>query len=32
MVFNRSKTTFSPYYQEDMRTSRLPLKKQGVAP
>ncbi len=32
MVFNRSKTTFSPYYQEDMRSSRLPLKKQGVAP
>jgi Mrp family chromosome partitioning ATPase len=30
LVFNRSKTTFSPYYQEDMRGSRLPLKKQGV--
>jgi Mrp family chromosome partitioning ATPase len=32
LVFNRSKTTFSPYYQEDVRGSRLPLKKQGVAP
>jgi Mrp family chromosome partitioning ATPase/capsular polysaccharide biosynthesis protein len=30
LVFNRSKTTFSPYYQEDVRGSRLPLKKQGV--
>jgi len=32
LVYNRSKTTFSPYYQEDVRGSRLPLKKQGVAP
>jgi Mrp family chromosome partitioning ATPase/capsular polysaccharide biosynthesis protein len=32
LVFNRSKTTFSPYYQEDVRGPRLPLKKQGVAP
>ncbi len=32
LVFNRSKTTFSPYYQEDSRSGRLPLKKQGVAP
>ena len=32
LVFNRSKTSFSPYYQEDSRSGRLPLKKQGVAP
>jgi capsular exopolysaccharide synthesis family protein len=32
LVYNRSKTSFSPYYQEDVRGSRLPLKKQGVAP
>ena len=32
LVYNRSKTTFSPYYREDSRSSKLPLKKQGVAP
>jgi capsular exopolysaccharide synthesis family protein len=30
LVYNRSKITFSPYYHEDMRSSKLPSKKQGV--